>query len=223
LQTPASASTPLTFNPTILRFGEVVVGQSENLPVIVSNSGSAAFTISTIVATASGYTVTKPALPLTLAPAQKLTLAVNFRPTLSGSYNGSIAFNGNSLLAVRGSGLSPKSLIPNPASLNFGNVQIGSTAKLFVTLTNAKNGTVIVNNDVISGAGFSVQGLPLPLSLSPGQSFTFTVLFSPQSAGPVTGSFTGLNPKNYTNVSIPLSAPGTANGQLTVSPASVSF
>src|SRR3954469_9443453 len=223
LQIPASASPQLTFNPTILRFGEVVVGQSESLPVIVSNSGSAAFTISTIAATASGYTVTKPALPLTLAPAQKLTLAINFRPTLSGSYNGSIAFNGNSLLAVRGSGLSPKSLIPNPSSLNFGNVQIGSTAKLFVTLTNAKNGTVIVNNDVIGGAGFSVQGLPLPLSLSPGQSFTFTVLFSPQSAGPVTGSFTGLNPKNYTNVSIPLSATGTANGQLTVSPASVSF
>src|SRR5207249_8263920 len=104
-----------------------------------------------------------------------------------------------------------------------GNVQIGSTAKLFVTLTNAKSGTIIVNNDIISGAGFSVQGLPLPLSLSPGQSFTFTISFSPQSAGQVSGSFTGLNPKNYTNVLIPFSATGTATGQLSVSPASFSF
>src|SRR4051794_14667234 len=74
LETPASASNPLTFNPAILRFGEVVVGQSESLPVIVTNSGGAGFTISTIAASASGYTVTKPILPLTLAPAQKLTL-----------------------------------------------------------------------------------------------------------------------------------------------------
>src|SRR4051812_14795724 len=223
LQTPASASTPLTFNPTILRFGEVVVGKSETLPVTVTNSSSAGFTISTIAATASGYTVTKPVLPLTLAPAQKLTLTINFRPTVLGSYNGSIAFNGNSLLEVHGSGLAPKSLIPNPASLNFGNVKIGSTAKLFVTLTNAKSGIIIVNNDVISGAGFSVQGLPLPLSLSPGQSFTFTISFSPQLAGLVSGRFTGLNPKNYANVSIPLSATGTATGQLSVFPASASF
>jgi len=220
-QTPATAA-KLTVNPSILRFGEVVVGQSESLPVTLTNSDTVGFTISTITASA-GYGVSQPVLPLTLAPTQKLTLTVTFLPTLSGSYNGSVAFNGNSLLALRGSGLTPKSLIPNPSSLNFGNVQIGSTAKLFVTLTNAKNGTIIVNNDVISGAGFSVQGLPLPLSLSPGQSFTFTISFPPQAAGLVTGSFTGLNPKNYTNVSIPTSATGTATGQLSVSPASVSF
>jgi hypothetical protein len=59
--------------------------------------------------------------------------------------------------------------------------------------------------------------------LSPGQSFTFTISFSPRSAGLVSGSFTGLNPKNYSNVLIPLIATGTATGQLSVSPASVSF
>jgi hypothetical protein len=220
-QTPATAA-KLTANPTILRFGEVVVGQSESLPVTVTNSGTTGFTISTITASAP-YSVSQPILPLTLAPAQKLTLTVTFLPTLSGSDNGSIAFNGTALIALRGSGITPKSLIPNPPSLNFGNVQIGNTAKLFVTLTNAKNGTITVNNDVISGAGFSVQGLALPLSLSPGQSFTFTISFSPQLAGPVTGSFQGLNPKNYTNVLIPLNATGTATGQLSLSPASAAF
>ena len=63
----------------------------------------------------------------------------------------------------------------------------------------------------------------MPLSLAPGQSFTFTISYSPQLAGPVSGSFQGLNPKNYTNVSIPLSGTATANGQLSLSPASVLF
>jgi hypothetical protein len=220
-QTPATAA-KLTANPSILRFGEVVLGQSESLPVTVTNSGTTGFTISTITASAA-YSVSQPILPLTLTPAQKITLTVTFHPTLSGSANGSIAFNGTALIALRGSGITLKSLIPNPPSLNFGNVPIGNTAKLFVTLTNGKGGTIIVNNDVISGAGFSVQGLPLPLSLSPGQSFTFTISFFPQSAGLVTGSFQGLNPKGYTNVSIPLNATGTATGQLSLSPASVAF
>jgi hypothetical protein len=75
----------------------------------------------------------------------------------------------------------------------------------------------------MKGTGFSVQGLPLPLTLTPGQSFTFSILFSPQASGLVSGSFVGLNAKNYTNVSIPLSGTGTTAGQLSLSPSSASF
>ena len=106
---------------------------------------------------------------------------------------------------------------------SFGNVQTGNTSKVFVTLTNAKSGNITIANDATKGTGFSVQGLPLPLTLTPGQSFTFTISFSPQSAGSVNGSFVGLNPKNYTNVSIPLSGTGTTAGQLSLSPSSASF
>jgi hypothetical protein len=94
---------------------------------------------------------------------------------------------------------------------------------LFVTLTNAKNGTITVNSDAVTGTGFAVEGLSLPLTLTPGQSFTFTISFSPQSTGLVSGSFQGLNAKNYSNVSIPLNGTGTASGQLSVSPSSMSF
>jgi hypothetical protein len=223
LDRPAAASPSLAFSPTILRFGEVVLGQTESLPVTVTNSSGASFNISTIGATGAGYSVSPPALPVSLAPGQSFVLTVSFRPTNSGSDNGSIAFNNTALLTLRGSGTATKSLIPNPPSVSFGSVQTGNTSKVLVTLTNGKSGTITIANDATSGAGFSVQGLPLPLSLTPGQSFTFSILFSPQAAGQVTGSFVGFNPKNYSNVSIPLSGAGTTAGQLSLSPAIASF
>ena len=48
LSMTAAAATQLTFNPSILRFGEVVLGQGESLRVTVTNSGSASLNISTI-------------------------------------------------------------------------------------------------------------------------------------------------------------------------------
>jgi hypothetical protein len=223
LEIPASASNPLTFNPTILRFGEVVVGQTESLPVTVTNGGSTSFNISTISASGAGYSVSHPALPLSLSPGQSSVLTVSFAPANSGSINGSVAFNSSPLLTLRGSGTTAKSLIPNPPSVPFGNVQTGNTSKVLVTLSNAKSGNVTISNDALKGTGFSVQGLPLPLTLTPGQSFTFTMLFSPTSAGSVSGSFTGFNPKNYSNVFIPLTGTGTTSGQLSLSPTSASF
>ena len=223
LNRPASATTPLTVNPTILHFGQVVIGQTESLAVSVSNSGSTTFTISTISASGAGYGVSSPALPLSLAPGKSFALQVSFNPSTSGSLSGSIAFNSSPLLTLHGSGTTAKALVSNPPSISFGNVQTGSASKVPVTLTNGRSGNMTISSDTTKGTGFSVQGLPLPLTLTPGQSFTFSISFSPQTAGSVSGSFTGLNPKNYSNVSIPLSGTGTAAGQLSLSPSSASF
>jgi hypothetical protein len=41
------------------------------------------------------------------------------------------------------------------------------------TLTNSGGSSVTVSQANVSGSGFSVTGLSLPLTLTPGQSFTF--------------------------------------------------
>jgi hypothetical protein len=82
----------------------------------------------------------------------------------------------------------------NPTSINFGSVNVGSGASQPVSLTNSGSASVTIGNVSVSGAGFNASG-GSGIALSPGQSTTVNVTFTP--AG--TGSFTG-------NVSIPSSA-----------------
>jgi hypothetical protein len=219
---PALAATQLSFNPTSLRFGEVVVGQSVTFPVTVTNKGTSRFTISTMTAS-SGYRTSHPALPFTLAPGKSLSVNVTFSPTTSGADAGTIVINGSTSFAVHGSGAASTSVVPNPSSIAFGSMQDGSTARSYITLTNRKSGNTTISSVAQTGPGFSVQGLALPMTLTSGQSVTFSVLFSPQTSGSVTGMLQFMNPRNSMLAWVPLSGTGTTSGQLSVSPSSASF
>lgn len=219
---PAAASTHLSFNPVSLQFGEVVVGKSETFPLTVTNKGTSGFTISTMTAS-TGYRANHPALPLTLAPGASLSVNVTFSPTTTGADGGAVVINGATSFAVHGSGTANTSVVPNPSSVAFGSIQDGSTAQSYITLTNKKKGNTTISSISKSGTGFSIQGLNLPMTLTPGQSVTFTVLFSPQSSGSVTGVVQFMNPKNSMLAWVPLSGTGTSSGQLSLSPTSASF
>jgi predicted phage tail protein len=78
----------------------------------------------------------------------------------------------------------------NPASLSFGNVNLGSSASKQVTLTNSGNGNVTLSGMSFSGAGFSAGGVSSGQILAPGQTATINVSFQPAAAGSVTGSVT---------------------------------
>ena len=74
-------------------------------------------------------------------------------------------------------------LASSSSSVSFGNVQVGSKQAQYETLTNSNDAAVTISQTTITGAGFSLSGLSLPLSLSKGQSITFTVLFTPKVGG----------------------------------------
>ena len=116
-----------------------------------------------------------------------------------------------------------KPLVANPTSLAFGNVQSGSTATLAVTVTNQKSQNVKISTDSITGTGFTLEGLSVPLTISPRQSYTFEIAFSPQSAGAVSGSFKAFNTRDNTLVTIPLKGTGTVAGVLSLAPGSAAF
>jgi len=71
--------------------------------------------------------------------------------------------------------------------MRFGNVTVGSSQNQTGTLS-AGSTSVRVSTASWNGSGFSVSGVPFPLTISAGQSALFTVTFAPQLAGATSGT-----------------------------------
>jgi len=110
----------------------------------------------------------------------------------------------------------------NPASFNFGSVNVGSVASQPISITNSGTASVTISNVSISGAGFNASGASGAI-LSPGQSTTLNVTFTPAAAGSVTGNVTIPSNAANSSVSIGLSGTGASNSvMLTWDPGSSS-
>ncbi|PYV71597.1 MAG: hypothetical protein DMG96_28490, partial [Acidobacteria bacterium] len=127
--------------------------------------------------------------------------------------------------SVKVSATQQSGLAAIPSSNNFGTVPVGSSKTATETLTNSGNGKVTVSQVTITGAGFSLSGLNLPIALTSGQSYTFTVQFAPKTSGSVTGNVSVVYGRgsSSSNISIALSGTGSTAGQLAVSPSTLNF
>jgi hypothetical protein len=153
--------------------------------------------------------------------------------TSTGSYNAAAPLGASGkwimqMVAFRtpsGGAASTYLLSASPTSLNFGNVTVGATsAAQTVTLTNTGTASVTASQATVTGAGFSIGGLSLPLTVAAGQSATFSVTFAPAVAGSVTGSVSVVSNATGSQASVALSGTGVAvSGQVSISPGSLAF
>jgi hypothetical protein len=218
----------LVATPASVSLGNVLVGATQTQPVTITNSGGTTVTVSQASVTGSGFNVSGLTLPLTLAAGQSQSFSVSFAPQTAGTANGIVtiasdATNPSLNIALAAIGATPGSLVPNPSSLAFANVQTGTIQTLSVTLTNSGGTTVNISQAAASGNGYSVSGLSLPLSLAAGQSKNFSVQFAPQASGSVIGSVAITSDASNPNLSIPLSGSAVTPGTLADSVPSLSF
>jgi hypothetical protein len=75
----------------------------------------------------------------------------------------------------------------SPSSLSM-NTAVGSSSSQIATATNVGTSSIGISQATVSGTGFSIVGLRLPATLSPGQSASFTVRFAATASGSVDGS-----------------------------------
>jgi hypothetical protein len=221
------AGTLAAGSPT-LSFGSVPVGTSQTQPETLTNSGGSAVTVSQASVSGAGFSVSGLTLPLSLAPGQSTNFSVVFAPTSGGSKTGTVnigsdASNASLAIALSGSGQTPGMLGASSSTINFGGIQVGNSSTQQETLTNSGGTDVHISAASVTGSDFNITGLTLPMTLVPGQSFTFGVSYAPASGGTDSGGITITSDAANSTLTIVLSGSGTVPGQLGISPASLDF
>ncbi len=183
----------LSATPTSFSFGSLQVGTNQTQTETVKNIGGNSLTISQAAVSGAGFSYTGLSLPLTLAANQSTTFGVVFAPTVAGASSGSLSLtiSGSSTtldIALSGTGLAPAALTATPASLTFTNITVGKNQAQTETVKNIGGENATISQATVAGTGFSISGISAPVTLTPGQSASFTVTFAPESAGSFPGS-----------------------------------
>jgi hypothetical protein len=114
-------------------------------------------------------------------------------------------------IALNGTGTAQLAqLSASPASLSFGSVAVGSTGTQTVTLSNTGNSSVSVSGINLAGTPFTVTGPAMPVTLSAGQTTTFSVVFAPVIAGDQTDAVKILSTATNSSITVPVQGAGVA-------------
>jgi hypothetical protein len=207
----------LALSATSLAFGSVTDATTKSLSLTLTASGGSV-TVKSAAVSGTGFKLGAVTLPMTLSAGQTLTVPVTFSPTTAGALTGSLTISStstsgtSSTVALTGTGVATSAkLTVSATSLAFGSVADGSSKSLTLTLTSSGTASVTISSVAISNTEFTVassSGQSLPLTLSPQQSITATILFEPTATGAATGTIAITSTGG--NSTIALSGTGTA-------------
>ena len=80
-----------------------------------------------------------------------------------------------------------------------------------------------ISQATVTGVGFGLSGLNLPVSLSQGESVTFNVTFNPEAGGDASGAISMVSNAVNPNLAVGLSGTGVSAGRLTSSAGALDF
>jgi hypothetical protein len=196
-----------------LDFGNVSTSATSSIVFTLTNQSASALTTPAVslqseVYGSSAFQLDASALPATLAASASGSFTVTFAPGQTGVANATLLI-GTSSFPLTGAGVVIVDIdalqisyvdkagvrtLPQAATpISFGQVVSGSGSSntLTFTVTNPTTSynAVAVPNLTVTGTGFAFSGaLSAPLSIPPGQSITFQIVFQPSSLGTYTGS-----------------------------------
>lgn len=225
--TGASAPAVRT-SPSSLTFQSEQIGASSTPQVItITNSGSAALTITSIGLTGTnpgdfGITYTCALAPSTLAAGGSCTVSVTFAPTASGSRTAAVtvtddAFDSPQSVPISGTGtVTPvPAAALSPSSVSFPSQVVGTTsAPTTVTLSNTGNATMNISGISVTGTNAADFGQTSTCgsSLAAGSSCPISVTFKPSVGGTRNASLTVTDDASGSPQSVPLTGTGVVSG-----------
>ena len=193
---------PLKLSPTSLTFSSTGVGGTSAAKTItVTNKSTGTITINSISASSDFAAVGSGATPCggALAKSATCTLSVTFTPSDTGAIKGSVAIatsgaGSPQIAGMSGTGADPVTLAPT--SLTFSAQAVGTTSTpKTVTLTNNSGGTLSISNLVASGdySAAPSGGTACEATVAAGATCTFSVTFTPNVKGSISGAVTVSN------------------------------
>jgi hypothetical protein len=189
---------PLTFSPSNLNFGNVVISSSISKTLTIKNVSAATVTLTNI--TGSGYFTasaggTSPCSGALLS-GKTCTASVTYKPLVAGSNIGGITILDNASVGTQvenAAGTGILAVTVSPTTLSFGTVAVGAkSAVQVVTVTNYLTTAVPLTSVVASGDFIATTGggVPCGANIPANGICTLGVEFSPTIAGAISGDLT---------------------------------
>lgn len=181
---PPGALTP---NPSVVRFGNVQVGDNRTQYVTLTNNGTSTVTISRAPVDGPGFSIAGLDLPARLTAGHSITFSAIFAPDADGQAIGHVAIhsdapNSSFKIGLNGLGTRAGQLTASPASLDFGAVSVGSNKTLGAELA-ATGADVTVSSAILNNPEFALQGISFPVTIPAGQKVKYSVKFQPADQG----------------------------------------
>ncbi|MGA7443709.1 MAG: choice-of-anchor D domain-containing protein [Candidatus Sulfotelmatobacter sp.] len=210
------SSEAVTAVPSSVSFGQVAIGSSATVPVVLTNDRPWNVILSEVQTTGREFSMKGATFPLTLGKGQSVTLNVIFTPESVGMAGGSALVSGPKTLTIpligtgkAGTPAAAGQLTVTPATLNFGSVPDGTTVTQSISLS-AVGSSVTVSSSASSSSQFVLNGATFPLTIAAGQSVSFNVAFTPQSSGTASGSLSFASNASSSSILEQLTGTGTA-------------
>ena len=211
--------------PSSLDFGQVATGNSATLSVTVTNNGAGQLTIGALTSPSAPFsTITDTCSGQSVAQNGTCTVTIRFAPTVNGTFNSSFSIPSNDIVMpnfgvpLTGRSSGPiMSVTPNPAA--FGTVSVGSTGSVALTVQNTGNSSLTIGSYGNPSAPFSnFGGCTAGTVLTPTQTCTLTLHFSPTSSGNFNGLLTINSDALNTPIGVTLTGTGALIPQIGIAP-----
>lgn len=215
--TPAA---PIVLTPLALTFPSTTINATTTAQNITISNTSAT-TLALQIPTITGdFLISANTCGSTLPPSTGCTVSITFTPTASGTRTGTFIITddaGTQTASLSGTGTAPATDALSAQSLTFGLQQLTtSSPPQTITLTNSGDVALTLIAAQITNGDFSVVNT-CGNSLNAHASCSVSVIFQPESVGPITGTLTISD--QYRTQPISLSGTGVAAPGVSLSPA----
>ena len=168
----------------------VPVGLNSWATTSIVNGGDTPVRVTSVKAPTGPYTAAGlPAAGTVIKPGAAIPVQVEYSPTLVGTAPGSFSVTTNTgqtvTVTLSGTGLKPVTKFAAvPSRVNFGSVQVGHTAQVWVDITNQGNQRALMSGGATQGTPFHAQfSIVKNLPVASTEDLTIPIIFTPRKAG----------------------------------------